>query len=209
VQQVNKALNGSNLCSFGGQTVDLSSPWPRATWADMFEKYTSVKQKDWENIDLLKNTLGRNITISPDHSNEWEDLFLALFLEKVEPKLGLGQPLLLYDFPARMAALSKLKAPDEIVAERVELYIQGIELANGYTELNDPREQALRFQLDQERKMELGSKKLPIDHDFLTVMEHGMPPAGGMALGLDRLLMLLTDQSDIESVLPFPLPIDR
>ncbi|MBN2381652.1 EF-P lysine aminoacylase GenX [bacterium] len=202
---LNRELHDSTAFCYKGRTIDLTKPWQRLTVAEAFEKYAGISRDHWEDVELLQKVLGRRISCSSDPFNDWEDHFLAIFLEKIEPELGRGKPLLLYDYPARLAALSKYKDNDPGLAERVELYIEGIELANGYTELNDPHEQHQRFVLDRERKVELGCQKLPIDVDFLKIMEHGMPPAGGIALGLDRLLMLMTDHDDIESIIPFPL----
>jgi lysyl-tRNA synthetase class 2 len=114
---------------------------------------------------------------------------------------------LLKDYPARLAALAKLKQEQPAVAERVEVYVAGLELANGFTELNDPVEQRSRFQDEQRRRQRAGHPVHPLDEEFLGMLEQGMPPAGGMALGVDRLVMLLVDAAHIDEVMAFPFAV--
>ncbi|MFC1849231.1 EF-P lysine aminoacylase EpmA [candidate division CSSED10-310 bacterium] len=205
VVQLNQEINGSSRCHFRGHEIDLTPPWERLTMAEAFEHYTGIKPQHWEDTATLSKALRRKPVMDHDKTLEWEDVFLAVFLEQVEPNLGRGKPLLLMDYPEPLAALSKTKKGPAAVAERVELYMAGIELANGYTELNDPEEQKGRFQHDWTRKKELEGIEYPIDVDFLTWMRHGFPPAGGIALGLERLLMILTDQQNVHALIPFPL----
>jgi len=124
-------------------------------------------------------------------------------LTAVEPKLGLEQPTYLVDWPASMAALSKVKSGDPCWAERFELYAGGLELANGFTELNDPVEQRARLVEEQALRRRLGRPVLPLDEPFLAALAR-MPDAGGVAVGFDRLLMLLTGAPGIDDVLLFP-----
>jgi elongation factor P--(R)-beta-lysine ligase len=136
-------------------------------------------------------------------STSFDDVFFHLFLERVERKLGLDRPTFLIEYPASMAALSKLKGGDARVAERVELYAQGVELANGFSELTDPVEQRRRLEEEQGLRCALGRPVFPLDERFLAALPH-LPPSGGIAVGLDRVLMLLVGASTIEDVLLFP-----
>ena len=145
------------------------------------------------------------IGIAPHAGDDWETLFFRIFLERIEPLLGLGVPTILYDYPASMAALSRRRPDDPRLAERFEVYVCGLELANAFGELTDPAEQRSRFLTDQARKQALYGEVYPIDEDFLTALEAGPPPCAGIALGFDRLVMLTTGADDIEEVLWAPV----
>ena len=121
-------------------------------------------------------------------------------MEKIEPQLALLGPVFLYDYPIKLGAMAKRKEGNRRWAERAELYLAGTELANGYTELNDPVEQRRRF--NHARSVQ-GDR--PLDEQFLESMERAIPPAGGMALGVDRLVMLATGADSIDDVLTFPM----
>jgi lysyl-tRNA synthetase class 2 len=137
--------------------------------------------------------------------DRWEDLFFRLFLERIEPRLGIERATLLYDYPVSMAALSRARADDPRVAERVELYVAGIELANGFSELTDALEQRRRFEADMDLKQALYGERYPIDDDFIAALAHGMPESAGMALGFDRLAMLACGADDVAEVLWAPV----
>ncbi len=130
------------------------------------------------------------------------DRFDMDMVERVEPGLPHDRPVFLMDYPASMASLARLKPDNPEVAERVELYAGGMELANGFSELNDPEEQARRFEADMEKRRELGLQTYPMPEDFLRDLAH-MPDAAGMAMGLDRLLMFLFGVRDIGEVVAF------
>jgi lysyl-tRNA synthetase class 2 len=132
-------------------------------------------------------------------------LFFRIFLDRIEPHLGLDTPAILYDYPAAMAGLSRRRADDPRLAERFEVYVCGLELANAFGELTDPAEQRVRFRADQARKQALYGETYPIDEEFLAALEAGLPPCAGIALGFDRLVMLATGADDIEEVLWAPV----
>lgn len=135
---------------------------------------------------------------------EDEAEFHKVFLNEIEPHLGKGRPTFLRDYPARMAALSKAKADDPRWAERFELYMSGLEIANAFTELTGAKEQRRRFEEERELRLSLGKPDHGLDEDFLSALEEGMPEAGGIALGVDRLLMALLGENDIRRVIAFP-----
>ncbi len=136
----------------------------------------------------------------------WSDVFSRVLSERVEPKLGVGRATILYDYPASEAALARRKPADPRFAERFELYAAGVELANAFGELTDPDEQRRRFEADMDEKMRIYGERYPIDEDFLAALAH-MPPAAGIALGLDRLVMLATGARRIEDVIWTPLSV--
>ncbi len=155
-------------------------------------------------VRLLAHAAAR-IAIQPHDGDRWDDLVFRIFMERIEPFLGVGRATLLHDYPISMAALSRAKPGDPRVAERVELYVAGLELANGFSELIDAEEQRSRFEADMDLKQKLYGERYPIDEDFLAALAHGLPACAGMALGLDRLVMLACGASDIDAVLWAPV----
>ena len=145
------------------------------------------------------------IGIAPHPGDDWESLYFRIFLERIEPHLGIAAPTILYDYPVALAALSRPKPGDPRLAERFELYVCGLELANAFQELTDPQEQRARFRADQARKQALYGETYPVDEDFLAALEHGLPECAGIALGFDRLVMLATGAEHIEEVLWAPV----
>ncbi len=143
--------------------------------------------------------------IAPHPGDGWEDLFFRLFLERIEPMLGVGAPAILYDYPVSMAALARAKPGDPRLAERFELYVCGLELANAFGELTDAAAQRRRFLADQEKKRRRYGETYPIDEDFLAALAAGMPESAGIALGLDRLVMLASGAETIDEVLWAPV----
>ena len=143
--------------------------------------------------------------VAADPSDGFDDLVNRVLIERVEPKLpGLG-PVFLYDYPAPMAALARLRPGRPEVAERFELFADGLELCNGYGELTDGREQRERFQSQLEERRRLQKPVPPLDEAFLQALETGLPPCAGCALGVDRLTMLVCGKKKLAEVMPFPL----
>jgi lysyl-tRNA synthetase class 2 len=129
--------------------------------------------------------------------------YFKILVSGVEPRLGLEGPVFLLDFPAAQSALAKIREDDKRLCERFELYIEGVELANGFTELNDPVEQEVRFRHEAAQRAARGGAPVPVDDDFLEALRLGMPPAGGVAVGFDRLFMVLTGRKNFKECLPF------
>jgi len=188
--------------------VDLSPPWNRITVADAFHSYAGIELPPETNADAFRRAARRAGFDTVSHSDTWDDVFYKVFLSAIEPKLGLTKPVFLTDYPASMAALAKRSEDDPSVAERFELFIGGVEIANGFTELNDPAEQRRRFAEELEQRRQLGAPEHPIDDRLLDALAIGMPPAGGVAVGLDRLIMLLAGKDRIADVNAFPFAHD-
>ena len=137
--------------------------------------------------------------------DDWSDMFAKILTLRVEPRLGLERPCILYEYPVCEAALARVSARDSRLAERFELYACGVELANGFGELTDPVQQRARFEREMAKKERVYGRRYALDEDFLAALAQ-MPPASGVALGFDRLVMLATGAPDIDSVLWTPLP---
>ena len=133
-------------------------------------------------------------------NESWEDLFFRLLLERIEPRIGHAHPTFLTHWPAAQAALARRDPADPRVAERFELFVCGIELANAFVELTDPAEQRVRFEADRARRHAVSGPDWPMDDDFLAALEFGMPPSAGIALGFDRLAMIAAGASRIDQV---------
>ena len=193
-----------------GRSADARLPWQRLSVAEAFEQYCG--------IDLLATAAdpcrpdaallaieAARLGVAPRPEDDWETLFFRIFLERIEPNLGIGAPTIVYDYPVSMAALSRPKPDDPRLAERFELYACGLELANAFGELTDAAEQRRRFAADQTKKQALYGETYPVDEDFVAALEHGLPDCAGIALGFDRLIMLAVGADDIEDVLWAPV----
>lgn len=201
---------GAREVRWRGRSCDLFLPWERLSVVEAFARHagidllaTAEPADDPRPEALAVET--RRLGLVPGEGDSWEDLFFRIFLEFVEPKLGIGAPTLLYDYPVSMAALSRRKASDPRLAERFELYLAGLELANAFGELTDAEEQRRRFEADMDRKERLYGQRYPIDGDFLAALAFGMPESAGIALGVDRLVMLLGGAERVEQVLWVPV----
>lgn len=147
------------------------------------------------------------IGVRVGEGDRWDDLVLRILAERIEPFLGAGRPTFLVEYPVEMASLARVKPGNPMVAERVELYISGVEIANGFGELTDAEEQRRRFTADMDLKEQLYGTRYPIDEEFLAALAHGIPDSAGMALGFDRLVMLLAGAQHIEDVLWAPVAV--
>ena len=162
------------------KTIHMAPPWERITVADAFSRYGPI-------------TCGEALN---------QDLFDEILVEYIEPHLGSDRPTFLYDYPAKLAALAKIKTSDPTVAERFELYIGGLELANGFSELTDADEQRKRFEEASDARAAKHWAQYPMPEKFLNALE-SMPEAAGIALGIDRLVMILADKTNIDDVVAF------
>lgn len=183
---------------YNGQVCDPHKEWIRISVADAFEQYAGIGLAAvLKDTEAFKAVAGVRVT----DEDGWDDVFHAVMAEKIEPYLGAEVPCILYDYPADMAALSRKKPEDPRWAERFELYVCGVELANAFSELTDAKEQRARFEAEMALKEELYGERYPLDEDFLAALEHGMPESAGIALGIDRLVMLALGAEDIRDVI--------
>ena len=185
----------------GSGTLSLRPPFERLSCSEAFQRYAGFDPLPLDGDAFAQSARGCGVRPSPGAS--WDDLFTQVLLERIEPSLGIDRPTFLTEYPASQAALARLKPADPRVAERFELYAAGLELANGFSELCDAREQRRRLEDEQELRKGLGREVFPLDEKFLAALDR-IPEAGGVALGFDRLLMLLTGAETIADVLLFP-----
>jgi len=177
---VAERLGQGRKISYRGRDVDLTGPWERLTVKEAFDRYAALP-----------------LTRALD-----EGCFDPIMVDQIEPHLGMERPTLLQDYPASLAALARLKTDDRTVAERFEIYIAGIELANGFSELNDPDEQRDRFERERQQRTASGKTMYPMPETFLRSLEN-MPEAAGIAVGVDRLAMVFSDATHIDQVTTF------
>jgi lysyl-tRNA synthetase class 2 len=208
--RVVQTASGSAALRWQGRSADARLPWQRLTVAEAFARHAGIDllstAPDPARPDaVLLATAAARIGVAAHPGDDWEALFFRIFLERIEPNLGIAAPTILYDYPLALAGLSRPKPGDPRLAERFELYVCGLELANAFGELTDPAEQRARFAADQARKLALYGETYPIDEDFLAAIEHGLPECAGIALGFDRLVMLATGADHIEEVLWAPV----
>ncbi len=201
------ALAGTRKLTYSGREIDFSPPWQRASYTELFRRYVGVDMRDVSAVRQRAETSRlplavKDATTGQMITKEHDVLVHELFEHHVEEHLQ--GPIFVYDYPAALCPLTKRKRGHPDIAERFELYIQGMELANAYTELNDPvtQEQTFRRQLAGLSEEESMAK---MDDDFIRALRYGMPPAGGLGIGIDRLCMLLTDAASIGDVILFPL----
>jgi len=200
VQASAEAVRGSQQVSFRGQDIDLGSEWRRVTVLGSVSEAVG-EEITLERTDLATIAEGHDVPVDPAWSGG--KVVLELFEKLVEPTLI--QPTFVCDFPREVSPLARPHRDDPRLTEHVDPVVGGMELGTGYSELTDPDEQRAKFLLQQQAREAGEEETHPFDEDFLTALEHGMPPAGGLGLGIDRLLMLLTDASSIREVILFPL----
>ena len=201
ISTVAKNVLGTTKITYQGTDIDLTPSWKRITMIDAIKEVTGIDFNEIETDEEAKE-VAKNLKLEYDETMTRGHIINLVFEEKVEETLI--QPTFICDYPVEVSPLTKRKVDDKRLTERFELFIGGREYGNAYSELNDPIDQYERF-LKQVEARENGDEEANMmDEDFITALEYGMPPTGGLGLGIDRLIMLLTDSASIRDVLLFP-----
>ncbi len=204
------ALGSGKILPYGDRQIDFTGPWPRVLYSDIFRQAVGVDLFDEAGVRAAATANNihlelRDAKAGTSTPKQHEVLVHELFEHLCEPKISESdKPTFVYDYPAALCPLTKRKRDNPRLAERFELYIAGMELANAYTELNDPITQEATFR-EQLGGMNADDSMAKMDDDFIRALRHGMPPAGGLGIGIDRLVMLLTNTTTIRDVILFPL----
>jgi lysyl-tRNA synthetase class 2 len=201
VNKVCRQVLGTTEVKFGADVIDFKSPWKRITLRDAVKEYGGIDFVKYPTADGLRERM-RSLNMEVDPQKNWAKLVDELLKTFVRPRLI--QPTIIFDYPVSMSPLAKTKPGEERVAERFQAVAGGLEIANAYTELNDPIEQRERFEEQLKERQGDDEERWTIDEDYLLALEYGMPPAGGLGVGIDRLVMLLTNQQAIREVILFP-----
>jgi lysyl-tRNA synthetase class 2 len=199
--EVARGVLGRAQITYQGQEIDLTPPWRRLPMRDAILEQAGIDIYEAPTVDLLRQQVEeKGLEVDPQPTRGM--LVDEIFSEYVEARLI--QPTFIIDFPLEISPFAKKKPDNPDVVERFELFIAGLEMGNAFSELNDPIDQKERF-LDQERQREAGDEEShPMDEDYVRALEYGMPPTGGIGIGVDRMVMLLTNQSSIREVILFP-----
>ena len=201
VAYVAQEVLGTTKIQYGENEIDLTPPWDRktmlgsikdATGVDFLSVYTAQEARD----------LALSVGVHVDENLNWGQIVEAVFEQKVEPSLI--QPCHIIDYPREISPLAKVHRDNERLTERFETRVNGWEIANAFSELSDPIDQRQRFEAQAIAKANGDEEAMEIDEDFITALEYGMPPTGGMGMGIDRLVMLLTNSPSIRDVIAFP-----
>jgi lysyl-tRNA synthetase class 2 len=201
VSHVAMTLHGTTKVRFGETELDFTPPWPRRGMVALVREYTGLDLDAHPGAGDAREQAAR-IGVKTEPGTSWGQVVEAVFGDRVEDKLV--QPTHVVDLPKEISPLAKAWPDRPQVAQRFETYINGWEVANAFSELNDPREQRARFVEQAEQKRGPDDPPHPIDEDFLRAMAFGMPPMGGLGIGMDRLAMLMTDSPTIRDVIAFP-----
>ena len=197
-----KKICGDTVIEYQGESINLSAPWEKLTMVEAVKKYAGVDYNEWDSDEAARACAKeKGVEVEEGDSATKGHVLIAFFDEFVEDKLI--QPTIIYDYPVENSPLAKRKPSDPAFTERFEYFIYAREMGNAFSELNDPIDQKERFVKQAEAKRAQGANA-EVDEDFVTALEYGMPPTGGLGLGLDRLVMLLTDSASIRDVLLFP-----
>jgi lysyl-tRNA synthetase class 2 len=193
-------INGSTKVNFKGKEIDLKAPWKRVTMLDSVKEHAGIDASSMSVDDLKKFVRDKRVEF--DKEETWGNFVLAIFEHFCEDKYD--DPVFVIDHPEESTPLCKKHKTDSRLIERFEPFCCGMELANAYSELNDPLHQRKLLE-DQARQLKLGNEDAnPLDEDFLEAIEQGMPPTGGLGIGVDRLAMLILGQESIRDILFFP-----
>lgn len=198
-----KEVCGTDKITYQGVEIDMGKEWERLTMVEAVKKYAGVDYNDWKTDEEARKVAKKmNVEVEEGDEATKGHVLIAFFDAFVEEKLV--QPTIIYDYPVENSPLAKRKPSNPAFTERFEYFIYAREMGNAFSELNDPIDQRERFVKQVQAKRAKGGNDAQVDEDFVTALEYGLPPTGGLGFGVDRLVMLLTDSSSIRDVILFP-----
>lgn len=201
VSHVAQKVLGSTIIEFQGKNIDLSPPWQRMTMIGAIKKYTDIDFSELLSINEAAEAANK-MGIETEPSDSWGKILDKVFEVKVEPHLI--QPVHIIDYPRDISPLAKAHRDDKRLVERFETRVNGWEIANAFSELTDPIDQRSRFEHQMQARAEGDEEANEIDEDYITALEYGLAPTGGLGIGIDRLIMILTNSPNIRDVIAFP-----
>ena len=201
ISTVAQEVLGTMKIKYGDKEIDLTPPWDRKTMLGAIKEKTGIDFSTCFTVEDAKNK-AKSLGIDPEDCDNWGKVIDLIFEEKVEPELI--QPVHIIDYPRDISPLAKVHRDNDRLTERFETRINGWEVANAFSELTDPIDQRMRFEAQMQAKANGDDEAMPIDEDYICALEHGAPPMGGLGVGIDRLVMLLTDSPSIRDVIAFP-----
>lgn len=201
VSSVAQEVLGTMKITYGDNEIDLTPPWDRKTMIGAIKEKTGIDFSTCFTVEDAKNK-AKSLGINPEDCDNWGKVIDLIFEEKVEPTLI--QPVHIIDYPRDISPLAKVHRDNDRLTERFETRVNGWEIANAFSELTDPIDQRMRFEAQMQAKANGDDEAMPIDEDYICALEHGAPPMGGLGLGIDRLVMLLTNSPSIRDVIAFP-----
>ena len=194
---------GTDKITYQGVDIDMGKKWERLTMIEAVKKYAGVDYNDWASDEDARTVAEKmNVVVEEGKEATKGHVLIAFFDAFVEEKLI--QPTIIYDYPVENSPLAKRKPSNPAFTERFEYFMYAREMGNAFSELNDPIDQKERFVKQVEEKRARGGNDAQVDEDFVTALEYGLPPTGGLGFGVDRLVMLLTDSASIRDVILFP-----
>lgn len=196
---VGKKLNKESV-TYKGKEINISENWHRQSMKEVWQNFIGVSLDNHLELNQMQE-LAKTKGYIVDSTDAYEDLFYKIFLNEIEPNLGNDKPIFVHDFPAQMTSLSRLCEDDSRYAERFELYVGGLELANAFGELTDAHVQKQKLEEDLVKRKALGKETWPVDPDFIGALESGIASAGGIAMGVDRMVLLFTGAKDLNEVI--------
>lgn len=205
VISLNQSLGHGTKLDCNGLSIDLKTPWLKIKVNDACKKWAHLDLNKCQTTDQFKKAIkDAKLNINTNKIDDWNDLFYSVFLNYLEPKFPKNKPFIIYDYPLPQGALAKRKSKTSFWTERFEFYLGGIEVGNCFSELTNGQEQQKRFEEEQKIRNKIGKKVFPLDDDLIEALKIGIPPTSGIAIGLDRLFMLLLGLSDLREYLDFP-----
>ena len=196
-----KEVLGTTKIQYGEHELDLTPPWDRKTMLGSVKEVTGIDFNTIYTLEEAKEKAG-SVGVYTEDCDNWGQVVERVFEEKIEPSLI--QPVHIIDYPRDISPLAKVHRDNDRLTERFETRINGWEIANAFSELTDPIDQRMRFEAQMQAKAAGDEEAMPIDEDYICALEHGVPPMGGLGIGIDRLVMLLTDSPSIRDVIAFP-----